>query len=161
MFLKAVASTEYANIVTSLKSNIDSYRHPDNEYFLPQNYCLTNIAMLIHTHTKAQTRDLGLRCINPVAGWDSMSDVLMDDELQYCTIQGYQPRVLCMEQSRGGLGQSRDQGYPWRQRFDNRQDQSTLSTDCSSVVGRLDMYRTYVLLYRKIVLMARPTKVRC
>jgi hypothetical protein len=30
-----------------------------------------------------------------------------------------------------------------------------------SVVGRLDMYRTYVLLYRTMVLMARPTKVRC
>jgi hypothetical protein len=29
-----------------------------------------------------------------------------------------------------------------------------------SVVGRLDMYRTYVLLYRTMVLMARPTKVR-
>jgi hypothetical protein len=74
MFLKAVTSTKYANIVTSLKLNSDSYRHPDNEYFLPQNYCLTNIAMLIHTHTKAQTRDSGLRCINPVAGWDSMSN---------------------------------------------------------------------------------------
>ncbi len=30
-----------------------------------------------------------------------------------------------------------------------------------NVVGRLDMYRTYVLLYRTMVLMARPTKVRC
>ncbi len=28
------------------------------------------------------------------------------------------------------------------------------------VVGRLDMYRTYVLLYRTMVLMAHPTKVR-
>ncbi len=27
-------------------------------------------------------------------------------------------------------------------------------------VGRLDMYHTYVLLYRTMVLMARPTKVR-
>ncbi len=29
-----------------------------------------------------------------------------------------------------------------------------------TVVGRLDMYRTKVLLYRTIVLSARPTKVR-
>ena len=28
------------------------------------------------------------------------------------------------------------------------------------VVGRLDMYRTKVLLYRTMVLLARPTKVR-
>ncbi len=81
MFLKAIASTTYANIATSLQSNINSYRHPDDEYFLPQNYHLTNIAMLIHTHTKSQARDLGLRCMNKVAGWDSMSDVLSDDEL--------------------------------------------------------------------------------
>ncbi len=33
--------------------------------------------------------------------------------------------------------------------------------DGSSVVGRLDMYRTKVLLYRTMVLLARPTKVRC
>ncbi len=32
---------------------------------------------------------------------------------------------------------------------------------CSCVVGRLDVYRTKVLLYRTMVLLARPTKVRC
>ncbi len=31
----------------------------------------------------------------------------------------------------------------------------------TGVVGRLDMYRTKVLLYRTMVLLARPTKVRC
>jgi hypothetical protein len=31
---------------------------------------------------------------------------------------------------------------------------------CGYVVGRLDMYRTKVLLYRTMVLLARPTKVR-
>ncbi len=97
MFLKAVASSKYANIVTTLRSNVDSYRHPDKEYFLPQNFQLTNIAMLIHNQTKARVRDLGHRCINRVAGWDSMSDVLVDDELQFCHIQGYQPRVPPME----------------------------------------------------------------
>ncbi len=111
MFLKAIASTEYANIVTSLQSNIDSYRHPDDEYFLPQNYRLTNIAMLIHTHTKTQARDLGLRRVNRVAGWDSMSDTPLEDELHYCHIQGYQPRALRVEQGRGGMGQGGDQGY--------------------------------------------------
>ncbi len=129
LFLKSVASTKYANIVTSLQSNIDLYRHPDDEYFLPQNYCLTNIAMLTHNHTKAQTRDLGIRCINRVAGWNSMADVLLDDELQYCHIQGYQPRVLCVEQNRDRMGQGCDQGYPRRHRFDNRQDWSTFSSD--------------------------------
>ena len=35
MFLKAVASSEYADIVTTLQSNVDSYRHNEDEYFLP------------------------------------------------------------------------------------------------------------------------------
>ncbi len=32
--------------------------------------------------------------------------------------------------------------------------------NCGGVVGRLDMYRTKVLLYRTMVLLVRPTKVR-
>jgi hypothetical protein len=38
MFLKAVASSKYADIVTTLRSNVDSYCHPDDKYFLPQNF---------------------------------------------------------------------------------------------------------------------------
>jgi hypothetical protein len=124
-------STTYANIATSLQSNINSYRLPDDEYFLPQNYRLTNIAMLIHTHTKSQARDLGLRCVNKVAGWDSMSDVLSDDELHYCHIQGYQPHALRVEQGCGSMGQGGAQNFQRRPRFDNCQDRSTLSMDRS------------------------------
>ncbi len=38
--------------------------------------------------------------------------------------------------------------------------QSLSCLRCGIVVGRLDMYRTKVLLYRTMVLLARPTKVR-
>jgi hypothetical protein len=38
--------------------------------------------------------------------------------------------------------------------------EETQRTVGGSVVGRLDMYRTKVLLYRTMVIMARPTKVR-
>ncbi len=114
MFLKAIASTEYANILTSLQSNIDSYRHPEDEYFLPQNYRLTNIPMLIHTHTKLQARDLGLRRVNRVAGWDSVSDILSDNKLHYCHIQGYEPRALRVDQGRGDMGQRGEYSSQWR-----------------------------------------------
>ncbi len=30
-----------------------------------------------------------------------------------------------------------------------------------SVISHIDMYRTNVLMYRKMILLARPTKVRC
>ncbi len=46
IILKAVASSNYTNIITTLQSNIDSFCDPDDEYFLPQNYRATNIAML-------------------------------------------------------------------------------------------------------------------
>jgi hypothetical protein len=52
MFLKAVASSTYANIITTLQSNVDPYRHPNIKYFLPQHFCLTNIATLIHKNAK-------------------------------------------------------------------------------------------------------------
>jgi hypothetical protein len=47
----------------------------------------------------------------------------------------------------------------WRQ-FWQIVNEETSSSESGLVVGRLDMYRTYVLLYRTMVLMARPTKVR-
>jgi len=83
MFLKAIAASEYADIVTTLQSNVDSYRHDDDEYFLPQHFRVTHMAMLIHNNAKARVQDLGHRHINQVAGWDSMVDVLSDDELQF------------------------------------------------------------------------------
>jgi len=120
MFLKAVASLEYADIITTLQSNVDSYRHIDDEYFLPQHYHITNIAVLIHNNAKARVRDLGHRRVNRVAGWDSLTDVLSDDKLQFCHIQGYEPRVSRMDQ---GRDQNHDRGGrgPDRRGFDRRQ----------------------------------------
>ena len=36
LFLKAVASSEYADIITTFQSNVDSFHNPDDEFFLPQ-----------------------------------------------------------------------------------------------------------------------------
>jgi hypothetical protein len=36
IFLWAVASSEYADTVTNIQSNIDAYRNPDDDNFLPQ-----------------------------------------------------------------------------------------------------------------------------
>jgi hypothetical protein len=139
MFLKAVASSEYADIITTFQSNVDSFRDPDDEFFLPQNYRVTNIAMLIHNHTKAHVRDLGQRCIDRVAGWDSMCDNINDDELQFCHIQGYLPRVLHIEQGHdrgpGGRGPDR-RGFDRRQGFDPRQARPTSSGDQGPALPR-------------------------
>ena len=142
MFLKAVASSEYADIVTTLRSNVDSYRHLDDEYFLPQHFRVTNIAMLIHNNAKARVRDLGHRRINRVTGWDSMSEVLLDDKLQFCHIQGYQPCVFRMEQGRDRVGRGPDRrGFDRRQGFDHRQDSSTFTSNRSSNSSTLSSER--------------------
>jgi hypothetical protein len=100
--------------------------------------------MLIPNHTKAWIRDLGHRCINRVAGWDSMSDVLADDKLQFCHIQGYQPCILRMEQGRdrgpGGCGPDH-WGFDRQQGFDHQQDRSTLSSNRSSTSSTLSSKR--------------------
>ena len=130
MFLKFIAASKYADIVTTLQFNIDSYSHDDDEYFLPQHFRVTNMAMLIHNNAKARVQDLGHRRINQVSGWDSMVDVLSDDELQFCHLQGYQPRVFRMEQGhdRDGRGPDR-RGFNRRLGFDHCQDRPSLASN--------------------------------
>jgi hypothetical protein len=126
MFLKTVASSKYANIVTTLQSNVDSYRHPNKEYFLPQHFPLSNIATLIHNNAKARVNDLVHCQINRVEGWKSMPDVLEDDELQFCHIQGYQPcvfRITTEGRNQGTSGRGPDhQGFDRWQGYDHQQD---------------------------------------
>jgi hypothetical protein len=59
-----------------------------------------------------------------------MSDVLEDDKLQFCHIQGYQPRVLCITVGRNrgtnGCGPDR-QGFDWRQGYGPQHNQSSAS----------------------------------
>jgi hypothetical protein len=59
-----------------------------------------------------------------------MSNILKDAELQFCHIQGYQPRVLRItegpDQGTGGRGQDR-QGFNWWQGYDPQQYQSPAS----------------------------------
>jgi hypothetical protein len=59
MFLCGIASLEYANITTMLKSNIDMYWHADNDCFLTQHLCLNGIAIMLHANTKALFHDIG------------------------------------------------------------------------------------------------------
>ena len=140
MFLKAIAASEYADIVTTLQSNVDSYRHDDDEYFLPQHF---RVAMLIRNNAKARVQYLGHRRINRVAGWDSMVDVLSDDELQFCHLQGYQPHVFRMEQGRdrGGHGPERRE-FDRRLGFDHRQDRPSLASDRTSTSSTLSSERS-------------------
>ncbi len=93
IFLRAVSSSKYADIVSTLQLNIDTYRHPDNKIFFPKHFRLTNLAMLIHNNAKAHMHNVGNPWISCVASRDSAYDALDNDKLQFCHIQRYEPCI--------------------------------------------------------------------
>ncbi len=76
-----VASSEYADIVTNIQSNINAYQHHDNDNFLPQHFWLMNIATLIHSNAKAQVNDFGIPCVNRITGLNTLYNLFNNDEL--------------------------------------------------------------------------------
>jgi hypothetical protein len=97
IFLRAVTPSEYADVVTSLQTSVDAYRHPDNDGILPDHLRLDGIATLIHYNAKHWVRDLHSPRIHRVAGMDTTWDALADNETAYCHVQGYSPRAFRMD----------------------------------------------------------------
>ncbi len=58
IFLRAISTSDYANIVTRLQMQVDMYRNPDNDGHLPQHLWLTGIATAIHNNHKAHIRNV-------------------------------------------------------------------------------------------------------
>ncbi len=67
IFLRAVAPSEYADIVTTIMTSVDTYRHPDDDGHLPDQFRLNEIAMLIHNNAKHRIRDVHTPRIHRVA----------------------------------------------------------------------------------------------
>jgi hypothetical protein len=112
---------KYANVVTLLQTQVDLYRNPDNDNFLPHHLQLNGIATLINNNAKAHVRDFATPRIHQVDGTDTDWDVLDKEEHPFCCVQGYTPRALRLEQGRDRFDQGHDQdcGYN-RGRQDNR-----------------------------------------
>jgi hypothetical protein len=60
MFLHAITSSEYADVITTVQSHVDVFWHKDNDGFLPTHLRLCGIANMLHQNAKAQVRDVGL-----------------------------------------------------------------------------------------------------
>jgi hypothetical protein len=93
LFLRAVTPSEYADVVTTLQTSVDAYRHPDNDGILPNHLRLDGIATLIHNNAKHCIRDLHSPWIRRVAGLDTTWDDAEDDEAPFCHLQGYTPQL--------------------------------------------------------------------
>jgi hypothetical protein len=140
IFLRAIADSEYADIVTLLQAQVNSFRHIDgDDGYLPHHLRLSGIATLINTNAKARVRDFASPRVNRALGsgsdWDMAFgstydwDAVDDEELPFCHVQGYTPRVHRLDQGRdradrdGHRDRDRDRG-PTRSRreHDQRRD---------------------------------------
>jgi hypothetical protein len=85
MFLWNIQPSEYADVVTTLQSQVNAYLADDDDGYLPANLCINGIATAIYMNASACVRDVGLASprLRRVAGdWDStMLPLVSDDEL--------------------------------------------------------------------------------
>jgi hypothetical protein len=135
IFLRAISTSEYANVVTLLQTQVNSYRNPDDNGFLPHHLWLNGIAMLINNNVKARIRDFATPRIHQVDGTDTDWDALDEEEHPFCQVQGYTPRALHLEQGRDSRDCDRgsNQGRP---RMDRRV--STSLRDCGHTDAQTD-----------------------
>jgi hypothetical protein len=60
MFLCVITSSEYADVITTIQSHVDVFRHEDNDGFLPTHLCLHGIAKMLHQNANAWVRNVSL-----------------------------------------------------------------------------------------------------
>jgi hypothetical protein len=110
IFLWAISTSDYADVVTLLKTQVDSYRSPDDDGFLPHHlWWLNGIATLINNNAKACVWDFATPRIHQVDGANTNWDVLDEEEHPFCHVQDYTPCALCLEQGWDMFNQGRDQ----------------------------------------------------
>jgi hypothetical protein len=111
IFLLAISSSEYADIVTTIQTNVDMYRHPDNDTDLPDALKIDGIPMSIHQNSKHRVRDVAqprmYRTVAPDLSWDPSED----NEYSYSHVQGYIPQVFWTEHARGRNFGGPQRGY--------------------------------------------------
>ena len=97
IFLRAVAPSEYADIVTTIMTSVDTYRHPEDDGHLPDQFRINEIAMLIHTNAKHRTRDFRTPRINRVTVPPDTFFADDDDQDHFAIVQGYRPQACRVE----------------------------------------------------------------
>ena len=100
IFLRAISQTDYADIVTLLQAQLDSHRDATDDGHVPHHLRLSGLATMIHNNAKARVKDFAAPRIHKLDGMDSVWDLVDDDELPFCHVQGYEPRVLRLDQGR-------------------------------------------------------------
>jgi hypothetical protein len=108
MFLRAITTSEYADVVTNIQSHIDIFRHEDDDGFLPTHLCLRGIANLIHHNAKARVRNIGRPRIHCMLSGNGANNWPVDEYMSYY-IQGSRPQVFWIEREQQRAGRQFDQ----------------------------------------------------
>ena len=112
IFLRAISQTDYADIATLLQAQLDSFCKVDDDGYVPHHLRLSGLTTMLHNNAMARVQDFATPRINKLGGMESVWDLVDDDELPFCHVQGYEPRVLRLEQGRDRgqfqRGQNRD-----------------------------------------------------
>jgi hypothetical protein len=102
IFSRNIKLSEYADVVTTLQSQVNTYLADDDEGYLPAYLCINGIATAIHSNALARVSDVGFvpPRVRRVAGdWDSNTfPPVPDAEIPLCAVQGYAPRAYRVEQ---------------------------------------------------------------
>jgi hypothetical protein len=97
IFLRAISTLDYADIMTLLQTQVYMYCDPDNDGYLPQHLWLTGIATAIHNNHKAHIRDVATLHVCRTDGATFDWDTLANDEQPYCHVQGFTPRAFRLD----------------------------------------------------------------
>ena len=99
IFLRAVVSSEYADVITTVQTSVDTYRHPDDDGHLPDQFRISEIAMLVHNNAKHRVRDIHTPRIQRVSApdWDDDDDATDP----FFLVQGYCPQVNRIDRQPG------------------------------------------------------------
>ncbi len=116
ILLRNIQLSEYADVVTTLQSQVNAYLSDDDDGFLPANLRINGIATAIYMNASARARDVGLASprVRRVAGeWDPTSlPPVPDDELPLCGVQGYHPRAYRVDQGQDRFCRPYDRDGP-------------------------------------------------
>jgi hypothetical protein len=74
MFLQAITSSEYADVITTVQLHVDVFRHKDNNGFLPTQLRLRGIVTMLHQNAKTWVRDVGLPLLHCMFGDNGHQD---------------------------------------------------------------------------------------
>ncbi len=111
MILRAITSSEYADVITTVQSHVNVFRHKDDNGFLPTHLRLWVIVTMLHQNGKAQVHDVNLPWIHRMIGDDGHQD-WSTEEYSPFHIQGSSPRAFWVERgiSRGSWNFDRIDG---------------------------------------------------